>query len=138
MANHKETPLGELLQMDSSKMLQPHYAEGWTLVELLASQPGKFGKLLLTLREGDSELAAIDKVYGWDEKKLTTEWRHTSEKRSELIFGPKTLENREKIILTPFCLEPSETRRFLMRIAFCSLFAAIFFAASCPLVGCSE
>ena len=75
MATHKATPLGELLQMNSSKMLQPHYAEGWTLVELLASQPGKFGKLLLTLRKADSELAAIDQVYGWDEKRLAHEWR---------------------------------------------------------------
>ena len=70
--------MGELLQMNTSKMLQPHYAEAWTLVELLASQPGKFGKLLLTLRKGDSELAAIEKVYGWDEKRLTTSGERTS------------------------------------------------------------
>jgi hypothetical protein len=75
MATHKATPLGELLEMNISKMLQPHYAEGWTLVELLASQPGKFGKLLLALRKADTQLAAIDKVYGWDEKRLTHEWR---------------------------------------------------------------
>ena len=41
----------------------------------LASQPDKFGKLLLTLREGDSELVAIEKVYGWDEKQLAQQWR---------------------------------------------------------------
>jgi hypothetical protein len=60
--------------MNTTKMLQPHYAEAWTLVELLARQPGKFGKLLLALRKGDSELAAIDKVYGLNEKRLTREW----------------------------------------------------------------
>ena len=56
-------------------MLQPHYAEGWTLVGLLNKQPAKFGKLLLEMRKGGSDLAAIEKVYGWDEKKLTQEWR---------------------------------------------------------------
>ena len=39
--------VGELLQMDHSKMLQPHYAEAWTLVGLLNKQPAKFGELLL-------------------------------------------------------------------------------------------
>ena len=27
------------------------------------------------MRKGVSELEAIEKVYGWDEKKLTQEWR---------------------------------------------------------------
>ncbi|MCE5266464.1 MAG: hypothetical protein LLG00_01070 [Planctomycetaceae bacterium] len=75
LMSHKATPLGELLQMDSSNMWHPHYAEAWTLVELLASQPVKFGKLLLALRKTKSELAAINEVYGWDEKRLTKEWR---------------------------------------------------------------
>lgn len=75
MATDKVTPLGALLEMNTSMMLQPHYAEAWTLVELLARTPNKFGKLLLTVREGYSDLAAIDKVYGWDEKRLTKEWR---------------------------------------------------------------
>ena len=69
------TPLGELLKMDSDAMSQPHYAEGWTLVGLLYKQPAKFGKLLLELRKGGSDLAAIEKVYGWDEEKLTEQWR---------------------------------------------------------------
>ena len=74
MATNRATSLGELLQMDSSKMLQPHYAEAWTLVGLLSKQPAKFGKLLLAMRNGASELEAVKKVYGWDEKKLTKEW----------------------------------------------------------------
>ena len=75
MATNQATPLGELLQMDHPQMLQPHYAEGWTLVGLLNKQPVKFGKLLLEIGKGSSDLAAIEKVYGWDEKKLTQEWR---------------------------------------------------------------
>ena len=75
MATNKATPLGELLRMDSDRMLQPHYAEGWTLVGLLSKQPGKFGKLLLEIRKGRSDLEAIEKVYGWDEEKLSEEWR---------------------------------------------------------------
>ena len=75
MTTNKATPLGRLMQMDSDAMSQPHYAEGWTLVGLLASQPAKFGKLLLKLRKGSSELEAIEKVYGWDEEELTKEWR---------------------------------------------------------------
>jgi hypothetical protein len=75
MATSKATPPGKLLQMDTHNMLQPHFAEAWTLVGLLSKQPAKFGELLLTLRNGDSELEAIEKVYGWDEKKLTAEWR---------------------------------------------------------------
>jgi hypothetical protein len=74
VTTHKATPVGELLQMDASTMLQPHYAEGWTLVGLLSKQRAKFGKLLLAIRKGTSELEAIEKVYGWDEKKLTKEW----------------------------------------------------------------
>lgn len=72
---HKATPLGELLQMDTSKMMEAHYAEGWTLVGLLSKQPAKFGKVLLAMKKGGSELKTIEKVYGWDEKKLTKEWR---------------------------------------------------------------
>ena len=75
VATHQATPLGKLLQMEYPDMLPPHYAEGWTLVGLLNKQPVKFGKLLLALRKGGSELAAIKNVYGWDEKKLTAEWR---------------------------------------------------------------
>ena len=75
MATNKATPLAELLRMDDDRMLQPHYAEGWTLVGLLAKQPAKFGKLLLETRKCDSDLEAIEKVYGWDEKQLTKEWR---------------------------------------------------------------
>ena len=42
---------------------------------MLARQPEKFGKLLLTLREEKDPLRAIEQVYGWDEKKLEAEWR---------------------------------------------------------------
>ncbi len=75
MATNKTTPLGKLMQMDTHNMLQPQFAEGWTLVGLLSKQPSKFGKLLLAMRKGVSELEAIEEVYGWDEKKLTKEWR---------------------------------------------------------------
>jgi hypothetical protein len=75
MARNGATPLAELLEMDHSKMSEAHYAEAWTLVELLASQRGKFGKLLLATREGASGLEAVEKVYGWDERKLSKEWR---------------------------------------------------------------
>jgi hypothetical protein len=74
ITNHKATPLGKLLQMDTHNMLQPHHAEGWTLVGLLSKQPAKFGKLLLAMRSGGSQLEAIEKIYGRDEKKLTKEW----------------------------------------------------------------
>ncbi len=75
MAGNQTTPLDKLLKMNSYNMLQPHYAEGWSLVDFLNKQPGKFGKLLLAVKEGLSELEAIEKAYGWDEKKLTKEWR---------------------------------------------------------------
>ena len=44
-------------------------------MELLNKQPAKFGQLLLAMRKGGSDLAAIEKVYGWDEARLTREWR---------------------------------------------------------------
>jgi hypothetical protein len=75
MTNRKATPVDELLRMGSSTMSEANYAEGWTLVELLNKQPVKFGKLLMELSPSGSEMAAIEKVYGWDEKKLTQEWR---------------------------------------------------------------
>ena len=70
-------------RMDMSfRASQPRYqdyAEGWSLVGLLNKQPAKFGRLLLELKKRSSkrgsELAAIKKVYGWDDKKLTQEWR---------------------------------------------------------------
>ena len=74
MATQRATPLGELLKMDSNKMLQPHYAEAWTLVGLLSKQPVKFGKLLQEISGGASDLEAIKTVYGWDEQQLTKEW----------------------------------------------------------------
>ena len=75
MAANQETPLAKLLPMDTSTMSLPHFAEGWTLVELLSRQPAKFGKLLLAMRKGSSELEAIEKVYGWDEQQLSQQWR---------------------------------------------------------------
>ena len=55
-------------------MLQPHYAEAWTLVGFLAKQPEKFGQLIVALRDEKDSLKAIEEVYGWDEKKLDAEW----------------------------------------------------------------
>jgi hypothetical protein len=75
MATNQETPLGKLLQMDTNTMSLPQFAEGWTLVGLLSRQPVKFGKLLLAMRKGSSELEAIEKVYGWDEQQLSQQWR---------------------------------------------------------------
>jgi hypothetical protein len=75
MASNQATPLGKLLKMTSYNMLQPHYAEGWSLVDFLSKRPGKFGKMMLAQRERCSELEAIEKAYGWDEKTLTKKWR---------------------------------------------------------------
>jgi hypothetical protein len=75
IATHQATPLGDLLQLDTSKMSQAQYAEAWMLVGLLTAQPAKYGELLTMMRKGGSEREAIEKVYGWDEKKLTAEWR---------------------------------------------------------------
>jgi hypothetical protein len=68
------TPVGQLLKMDTTNMLLPHYAEAWTLTALLARQPAKFAALILELREDKNILKAIEQVYGWDEKQLTAEW----------------------------------------------------------------
>ena len=75
MRGRKETGVRQLLGMDTTTMLLPQYAEAWTLVAVLAKQTGKFGKLLLALREEKDALKAIEQVYGWDEKKLEAEWR---------------------------------------------------------------
>jgi hypothetical protein len=64
----------QLLQTDTTNMLQPQYAEAWTLMDLLAKQPDKFAELVLALREEKDALAAIYRIYGWDEKKLTAQW----------------------------------------------------------------
>ncbi len=74
IATKQVTPVAELLQMDTTRMLQPHYAEAWTLVGLLNKQPAKFAKLVAALRDNKAALAVIKDVYGWDEKKLTEEW----------------------------------------------------------------
>ena len=80
-----------LLQVNPSSVQGPQCAELWTLAELLARQPAKFGKLLRERPEarvndtrpnegfyaglGRIDLATIEKVYGWDEKQLAEEWR---------------------------------------------------------------
>ncbi len=70
----KASGVRALLTMDTTNMILPHYAEAWTLVGVLARQPEKFGKLVLALREEKDTLKAIEQVYGWDEKKLESEW----------------------------------------------------------------
>lgn len=70
----KVSTVSQLLKMDTSNMVLPHYAEAWSLVGLLVKQPDKFAALVLKLREEKSPLKAIEDVYGWDEKKLTQEW----------------------------------------------------------------
>ena len=106
MATHQATPPIKLLrgqqpERSTPAMQQAFHAEAWTLVELLSKQPAKFGTLLLeikkhsddTLRGGNLyvaiakvELAAIKKVYGWDEKELTEQWR--AYVMGEAVKGP--------------------------------------------------
>jgi hypothetical protein len=74
IAARQVSPVGQLLKMDTSNMVLPNYAEAWSLVALLAQQPAKFAELVLALRENKAALEVIEKVYGWDEKKLTEEW----------------------------------------------------------------
>jgi hypothetical protein len=74
MLTNQATPLDKLLKMDTYKMVQPNYAEAWTLLSLLNKQPAKFGKLVLAIRKGTPDLEAIEDVYGWDEEQLTQEW----------------------------------------------------------------
>jgi hypothetical protein len=66
--------VGQLLKMDTTNMLLPHYAEAWSLVALLAKQPDKLAELVVALRENKSALEVIEQVYGWDEKQLTERW----------------------------------------------------------------
>ena len=63
-----------VLRMDSTQMVQPHYAEAWTLVAVLAKQPAKFAKLVEALQLNKDALAVIKEIYGWDEERLTQEW----------------------------------------------------------------
>jgi hypothetical protein len=85
--------------MDTGNMLRPHYAEAWTLVDLLAKQPEKLAAMMLALREDKDALAAIQKVYGWDEQRLTVEWhRHVRRRQfvgqvSNLPYAGGRLEN---------------------------------------------
>jgi hypothetical protein len=74
MRGKTESSVRQLLEMNTTNMLLPQYAEAWTLVGMLAKQPEKFGKLLLALREEKDALKAIEDVYGWDDKKLEAEW----------------------------------------------------------------
>ncbi len=95
MAKNRATPPADLLKMGTSDMSQPQYAEAWTLVELLNRQPVKFGKVLLAMRKGTSEMEAIEEVYGWDEKRAHPAvacFRHDATK-GELRRGKKRLES---------------------------------------------
>ena len=74
ITSKKVSGVRELLTMDTTTMVLPHYAEAWTLVGLLAKQPAKFAELVLALRGEPDALRAIERVYGWDEKKLTEQW----------------------------------------------------------------
>ena len=66
--------MGELLKMDTTRMLHEHYAKAWTLVWMLSKQREKFAKLVVALRTNKDALADIKDIYGWDEKQLTAEW----------------------------------------------------------------
>jgi len=72
--NDKVTAVGELLKMNTTHMTLPHYAEVWSLVDLLVRDRKNFAKLVLALRTEHSPLKAIEATYGWDEKQLTDEW----------------------------------------------------------------
>jgi len=74
-SKHKSTPLANLLKADLAPNSQSLSAERWSLVALLNRQPVKFGKLIQAIGQGDSELAAIQKTYGWDEKELSRQLR---------------------------------------------------------------
>jgi hypothetical protein len=74
LATKKVSSLRELMSMDTTNMTLPHYAEAWTLAGLLAKQPAKFAELVGSLHEEKDALQAIERIYGWDEKKLTEEW----------------------------------------------------------------
>jgi hypothetical protein len=74
IATRKVSGLRELLSMNTTNMILPHYAEAWTLVGLLAKQPAKFAELVKALHEEKDAVKAIERIYGWDEKKLTEEW----------------------------------------------------------------
>jgi hypothetical protein len=61
------------VDIDATNMVLPHNAEAWTLVGLLAKQPAKFAELVGSLHEEQDALQAVQRIYGWDEKKLTEE-----------------------------------------------------------------
>ena len=73
LTTRKATPIAKLA--DETTVSQAVYAERWALVGLLNQQPAKFGKLLLAIKDGDADLAAIEKIYGWNEKELTRQLR---------------------------------------------------------------
>jgi hypothetical protein len=75
LTNHQASSPAELLKSDNTTFSQSLFAERWTLVGLLNQQPAKFGKLLLAMKHGDAELAAIKRIYGWNEKELGRQWR---------------------------------------------------------------
>lgn len=74
ITHRQVSSVSELVKMDTTNMTLPHYAEACTLVGVLAKQPAKFAELVLALREEKEPLKAIERIYGWDEKKLTEEW----------------------------------------------------------------
>jgi hypothetical protein len=74
LSARKTTPMAELLK-GNPQPSQAVCAERWLLVGLLNQQPVKFGKLLLALKDGESDAAAIEKVYGWNEKELEKQWK---------------------------------------------------------------
>jgi hypothetical protein len=76
MTARKATPPAELLKADKIIASQELSAERWSLVGLLNQQPVKFGKLLTSMKQGDADpVAGIEKIYGWDEKELSRQWR---------------------------------------------------------------
>jgi hypothetical protein len=82
IATKEISPPAELLRMDTTNMLLPHYAEAWSLVGLLARQPAKFAELVLALRAEKDALKTVERVYGWNEKELVQRWHaHVLEQR---------------------------------------------------------
>ncbi len=75
LAKRQATLPSDWLKSDPPAVTLLVNAERWALVGLLNQQPAKFGKFLLAIKHGDSDLTAIEKVYGWSEKELDRQWR---------------------------------------------------------------
>jgi hypothetical protein len=81
MATGRADSIEQLFTYTFTGLEAAHYAEAWSLTELLTSDPKRYSALVANVRDGKPAIEALRDVYG-DEQQLIARW-------AQLTKGPR-------------------------------------------------